>query len=307
MADAHDSKSCLARGEGSSPSSGTKQFEIMRESIGKPNSLKKSEMLSVEAIQKIYDEALARAKLELKEIAPSLKDLESRIETERPDTVVFLDMSARIFGTAFLQVLEERMGKDTPSIRFYNDDCLKTLYLNNRPLERVAEQDFETYRGKKVFIVDETYSSGKGAVALWKAAQLAGVDMHYFALTRDMNPSFKGKNDDHVSLPEEVHSKNVEEIKNNPHFTIYENDIKNLFSRFAVRLYVFDWEGETMANEPPKRQERDKKKVPSARDYVEPPQGMTMEEYEKKVRGLTYETVKAFKAEIQNALESPSS
>ncbi len=275
----------------------------------------------IEQIEKEHADLIERAQRELEIIAPSLKDLVAKIENEKPDSVLFLDKGARILAAPVRKYLHDRMGENTPKIQRYNDDPLKTPFLRNEPIDDVVAEDFMPLSGKKVFYVDETFSSGKGAVALDKATSQANVDMKYFALSR-ATPHPKESPEQATfgpgkfyGLSREDYEKELKRIRNDPRFTIYPNDIQNLFTRDAATLCVVDPAGKTKSryelvsgddaenlyDYKPKRRQ-----FPHARHYDKPPAGMSWEEFDKKVREMNMRTVRTLTHMIYEVLNQPN-
>ncbi len=271
----------------------------------------------IEQIEKEHSDLIERARRELEIIAPSLKDLVAKIEEEKPDSVLFLDKGARILAAPVRKYLHDRMGKNTPKIQRYNDDPLKTPFLENESIDDVVAEDFMPLSGKKVFYVDETFSSGKGAVALDKATSQANVDMKYFALTR-ATPDPKESPEQATfgpgkfyGLSREDYEKELKRIRNDPRFTIYPNDIQNLFTRDAATLCVVDPDGKTQSryefipeDEASNLYDYTLKRgeLPNARRYQNPPVGMNWEEFDKKVREMNMRTVRTLTHMIYEAL-----
>jgi orotate phosphoribosyltransferase-like protein len=261
-------------------------------------------VIPLEKIDTVQQEELEIATKQIEIIRGSLQDLAHRIEKERPDLIVFLDLSARVFGTPYRKYLTEIMGKDAPPIRFYNDQDLKGRYLHDEENEDLIEKDFEQIRGKKVFFIDETFSTGKGAVAINEAAMEVGANAYYFALSKDPHTEeglgVKGK---HYDISEETHFAKVEALKKEGRINAYENPIQNLFSRFTTRLYMQDWQGVTMPLTIHSKDSEEKSSIPDANSYYSPPEGMTMEEYATEVSARSNTFVRKVKDKIYEALK----
>ena len=248
-------------------------------------------------------EEMAAVDKQIAMIQGSLKDLAHRIETGTPDAVVFLDLSARIFGSAYVKYLGEVMGEKAPAIKFYNDQALKGAYLYGKKSADRVEEDFASLRGKKVYFVDETFSAGKGAVALEETAARAGADAYYFALSRDPRSAGLGVKGEQHDISEQEHNEKVQALQASGRITVYNNPIRTMFSRNASRMYVQDWQGETLPRRP--RGDRDKSgTVPDANSYITPPDGMTREEYDAAVSSRRRAFVQAVKDKIYQALKS---
>jgi orotate phosphoribosyltransferase-like protein len=261
-------------------------------------------VVPLEKIDAINAEELDIANKQIEMIKGSLQDLAHRIEEDKPDIVVFLDLSARLFGSPFLKYLSETMKDNAPLVRFYNDQDLKGRYLHNEVNEDVIEGDFEQIRGKKVFFVDETFSMGKGAVALHEAAMKVGADAHYFALSKDPDVAQGlGEKGTHYNISETTHLAKVKALTDDGRIVVYENPIKNLFSRFASRLYVHDWQGETLPLDSKPKDTKGGGNIPNANSYYKPPDGMTMEEYVTTVSAKSDALVRAMKNKVYEALK----
>lgn len=256
--------------------------------------------IPLEKIQAIREEELKTAFEQIEMIKGSLQDLANRIKEEKPDLIVFLDLSARVFGTPFLKYLSETMGKEAPPIRFYNDQELKGRYLQGEEADDVIAQDFEQIRGKKVFFIDETFSTGKGATALQEAANKVDADAYYFALSKDPNTEQGlGVRGLHHDISEEDHFAKVNALVEEGRIVVYENPIQELFSRFATRLYAQDWQGETL---PLHVKSKSEGNIPHADSYYAPPEGMTMEEYSSEISKNADTYVRTVKEKVYEAL-----
>lgn len=274
--------------------------------------LKSKETSNVPTLKEIEELISSRLKDtidDLKLIGPSLRELAQKIELEKPDVVVFLDMSARIFGTPYLKHLRGKMGEDTPDIRFFNDHLLKARQMTQFSFAETAKEEFQDFAGKKVFFVDETYSNGKGAIAILQAAQETNVDAYYFAFSKDPSPSNEYKLSDE---DENV----INFAKEGGRVIISNNPIANLFSRWASRLYVQDFQGETL---PVARQSKatvtPSGGIPDANSYIKPPEGMSQSEYTEAasekidtavrlVKNMIYENLKPSDSENKNIITS---
>jgi len=279
----------------------------MHERIDTPSNTERTRgtpVTSLEEIDAIQAEELQMATKQIEEIKESLKDLAHRIEVEEPQLLIFLDVSARVLGTPFLKYLSEIMGPETPLVRFYNDHDLKGRYLRDEMNDDLVENDFETLRGKKIFFIDETYSTGKGAIALHEAAMAVGADAYYFALSKDPHVQ-DGLGDwrEHYDISEETHFDKVKALTNEGRIVTYQNPIKNLFARFASRLYVHDSHGETSPISMKSEGQKKSTGIPNANSYLVPPTGMTMEEYVATIAQKSDTFVRAIKDKVYRALK----
>ncbi len=260
----------------------------------------KEPMSQVASIQELLlqkEKTKADAEKQLEILKVSLQDLAHRIEGEKPNTLIFLDMSARLFGTPYLKYLRETMGNNAPNIRFYNDQELKGKYLANEDVADVARRDFADLNGKKVFFVDETFSTGKGVGALVEAFKSIQADMSYFALSKNPDPKFQ----DELGLTKEVQESKRDELLKQSNIVVYDNPIPVLFSRTMKSLYVTDWQGKT--NPLVKSSKAKPNSIPNADSYFLPPKGMTMDEYNIESKKITDSLVREVKDKIYTTLK----
>lgn len=236
------------------------------------NNDKKSNVPSLEEMDSLIAERLQEATNQIEEITPALHELAQKIKSERPDVLVFLDMSARIFGTPYLKYLREEMEEKTPVIRFFNDDKLKGSFLDGENFIEVVTSEFKDLVGKKVFFVDETFSGGKGATTLLRAAEMTNVEASYIAFSKDPNPS-------NTSYITEQDEQLIKDGIHTGHVCIFDYPITNLFSRWASRLYVQDFQGETLPVERQLKNDDNSGGIPDANSYIKPPEGMSIAEY----------------------------
>ena len=267
----------------------------------------------VEQIEADNAKLVELAKEQLEQVGSSLKDLSQRIITEKPDMVVFLDKGARVLATPIAKFIRDKMD-NVPEIRFYNDDELKSRYVEQKNIQEVIESDFVPYKDKKVFFIDETYSEGKGAAALSKAILSSGIDGHYFALTKDPKPMYDEDNWDRQDL---ISYKNlvadVERLKQQGRADIYENNVGYLFTKRAASLYVRDGdEGTGLRYEiipegkvdeaydyTPKRGE-----LPHGRYFMDEHADRDWKEYDRQVRLSNRKTVEQLKTLVSETLET---
>jgi hypothetical protein len=259
--------------------------------------------MSIDTVREMKRDLLLEATEQLELIGPSLRDLASRIQEQKPRAVIFMDKSARPFGTPFKSFLQESMGKDAPAVLFYNDAWLKQAYLDNDPvfLKKVAEEDLETVAGKKVFFVDETFSRGRGAAAIKSASAFLGSEVHYFALSRDPDttvPLHLGE----YALSEEQHAKNIQEIEHDSRFVIYPNPIHNLFSRFVSRMYVDEDSGGSTYGVWGGSNEAPGERVATLKELVLPLEEVDQEQFSKEVRTEFFDCVRSVKQMIYKTL-----
>lgn len=264
------------------------------------------EAISLEERRARNSEIISQAKKDIEEIAPSLRDLSRRIEKELPDIIFFLDKSARIFAAPFRAHLRARLGKNTPLIKRYNDDCLKNARTLHQPIDTIIAKDFQPLSGKKVFFVDETFFSGRGFQALKEACEKSGIKMTYFALSYDPFPekSFNDPSKERHATKEERERfmKNLLSARSDPQTVIYPNQISILFSKKIVPLFVIEGEnGKTQSRYtlPPSHEFRST--PPDSRKYKETPEE-GWEAFDESVREGNMHTVRTISHWIYEAL-----
>ena len=259
----------------------------------------KNQVTPLEKIRTDAEKSLHEAEGQLEILKGSLQNLAHCIEEEKPDVLIFLDLSARMFGTPFLKYLRETMGDSAPQIRFYNDQELKGGYLSGEDVANIAKRDFSNLSGKKVFFIDETFSTGKGVGALQEAFKVIDADMKYFALSKNPDPKFQ----DELGLSTETQEVKRNEILQHPNVVVYDNPIQVLFSRNMRSLYVQDWQGKTITlSGRSKTTQKSSGTFPSVDSFYAPPPGMTMDEYKKEESQIVDSLVRRVKDKIYTTL-----
>lgn len=255
----------------------------------------------LEAYDKLNAEHLSETDRQLELLRGPLQDIAHRAEAERPDELLFLDRSARILGTPYLKFLGQRMGKEAPAVRFYNDDLLKGEYIAGRSVDDLAKHDLGRLAGKKVFIVDETLSSGKGAAAMREAMRAVEADFKHFSLSRAVSD---GNEMNEYPIGAQRHSANIEALAADDRFIRYDVPIDDLFTRFPSRLYIEERNGMTVSPARLAQQsaEVSSSSMPDANSYMVPPKGLTKEEYLEGVSKRADALVRAVKDRIYKAL-----
>lgn len=252
---------------------------------------------------------LNNAEKQLEVIKDSLKDFIDRIVKEEPDYVIFLDKSARMFASPINKYLGTRNFKKKPFMGFYNDQDLKGKYLNGTLDSDFVLDEFADIKNKKVFFVDETFSSGKGAASLKNVKELLdNPDIFYFALTQDLNQH--SPNNPPPDIPNyKQHLKVVDKINEDSNFVIYPNEISHLFSRSMnedyISEYVVDGRVRTVGkNRFSKLISADSKKdnIPSSYDFFEYPCNKAT--YDQLKRREVRNTISAVKSRIYQVLLS---
>jgi hypothetical protein len=227
---------------------------------------------------------------------------------EKPDEVVFLDKSARIFAHPIHKYLQKNMGEGLPKISFFNDSRLKESYLFNKDTDEAVAKFFEKIKNKKVFFIDETYSLGQGSAALKHAKDALKGDFYYFALSTDPHPDSYETGVEKIGFlkPPDEHKKYLDKIASDDHFIKYPTPFKSIFSRKAAKLYIDEMDGKTLAIRPPVDYNLDGELdlLEASREAKKPPQDLTWEEYEKAKRRISLETVRKLKQKILETIES---
>ncbi len=176
------------------------------------------------------------AKSQIAELAPELKKFIETIETENPDAVVFLDKGARIFATPIHAYLHKQQ-KKTPEFLFLNDEEVKKSYLmGDDEAKQGLEKKYANLANKKILILDETFSAGRGAIALLELADKIGIDAHYVALSKaDMKPSSDLSN---LAVSFSEHLAKYRQYVKNGKISVGAPHFKEIFSKAAALLYV---------------------------------------------------------------------
>lgn len=171
----------------------------------------------------------------LEHLKPSFKDFFSRVVKEQPDYVVFLDKGARPFATPFKKYFNNINLSNPPKILFWNDERYKSLSEKNLAQD-LLKKDFidsnpdKDFSKKKIFVVDETYYSGRGARMLRDFFDINHVDGHYFSFTHESRSSTEGLEEDEK-----------DEFKDDERFTIYDNHAgPSFFPKQITKLYLMD-------------------------------------------------------------------
>lgn len=191
---------------------------------------------------------------DIEKIAPSLVDICEKVLEEKPDIIIFLDKSARIFAGPIKKYLGDATEgrKDVlPKFYFYNNNTINQEITKYRcgvfcaqvdlELEKRIADEFKILTGRKIFIIDENYSSGK-VLRMWVEVNnvLNGIDpetqIHFFALTRDEQER------EYKERVKFFKNETLEKATAEPNFkfTIYDTVKTNVFSKFYHFQYVQD-------------------------------------------------------------------
>lgn len=152
------------------------------------------------------------------ELAPDLVDIAERAMIERPDFVVCMDKSARIFGVPLcrfisnvLQADKKREEEYNPHLTFLNNNYLRdniisedqagNMVVDVAPsIKNGIPEGFSSLRGRKFFVVDETLSGGKSLRSLLELIKLFNdaqkeeghkIDVHFFFFKQRPRPIWR--------------------------------------------------------------------------------------------------------------------
>lgn len=209
-------------------------------------------------------------------IKPALENLKFKISEIDPDRILLLSKGADLFLNPLKKYFEEN--KIDQNIECYNDHDLKGAYLRQDMTNEFIDNDFPQLSNQKVMFIDETFSVGKGALAIKEMACIANAkEVYYFALSQD---------DDKKSIEENLEvagsnispiefEKNLLLIKNNPNFILSKCSISgNLFSKDigpVVNREVESDKGRIVTKKLSEfkyeRRKREKGKIPSPFDF----------------------------------------
>ena len=266
---------------------------------------------------------IEEARYQLDSIKPILEILIHKIIYKKPDRIVFLDKSARIFGSPLHALLKTLNLDKIPDISFYNDKELKRRYIDGERLADIERTDFAPYKDDRIFFVDETFSYGKISCALKKISEDLDIDLWYFALSKDPKPreseffEFTGTHELPYGIPTQILLRQKREVRDDPKFIIGDFEQKNLFSDDAGTLYITESTSspqktearfrvltEKEADEEFRYEERERL-VPHARAFADVPDGSSSwAEHDKEIRMLNFETIKILKKLIYDTLVS---
>ena len=182
-----------------------------------------------------------RAEFELMILGGPLRDFARQIEAGKPDCVVFLDKSARIFATPLRRHLQTLSGVHIPEFLFFNDEVVKRAHADRNSgqqnvVEEIAKNKFGQLKGKNVYCFDETYATGEGAGAVEEVMRLVGANMTYFALTKSP-PKINLGGTKMGTSPELLNIAN--QLRKEKRLVVYPVFApQNLFSTEAATLYI---------------------------------------------------------------------
>ena len=168
----------------------------------------KSPMLSRGEKDAMKERVVKKIESEFEGVAPALVHIAREIIKQKPDQVIFLDKSARIFATPMRKFIREKVdAREIPAFKFINDDVLRFQYywidkkkdgetycINRQESETLETLDAETtkafsfIKGKNTFVVDEMLSLGMELQLWMKAFQLEKKEspetkLSFFALS----------------------------------------------------------------------------------------------------------------------------
>lgn len=201
---------------------------------------------ALDAQVKADKELIFTAKVDLREMGPSLRDFISRIEAEKPEVVVFMDKGARIFAGPIARALKERAVHE-PEILFFNDASAKKRFndvpdFSKEEFRALSESEYpklKILKDKKVFFFDEVYAYGLGAAIIEKLSS-EQTKWSYFALS-----SYVGRKSFYPQDVEKEIRLHSENMKKENRFIVYPHDRRNVFSSDAAKLYVDETNNKT--------------------------------------------------------------
>lgn len=166
-------------------------------------------------------ELVKKAIEQIEIIKPALEGLKNKIIEIEPDKVYLLSKGADLFLEPLKKYFEKI--KIEQDIECYNDDYIKGAYLKQEINNEFVEKYFPQISDSKIIFVDETFSVGKGALAINKIASLANAkNIYYFAISQDRKKESIEKNlEEAGSEINPVDFENeISTIKNNHNFIL---------------------------------------------------------------------------------------
>ncbi|MFA6252275.1 MAG: hypothetical protein WCX74_02655 [Candidatus Paceibacterota bacterium] len=176
-------------------------------------------------------------------ITPALENLKSKISDIQPDRIIFLSKGADLFFNPFKKYFEENGIHQ--EIDRYNDDDLKGLYLNQALDIEFVKKSFPKLSDQKIIFVDETFSAGKGALAIYEMAHIVNAkNIYYFALSQDSNKKSIEENLEMADskIDPSKFKNDLSTIEDNPNFILNNCFIdENLFSSDIGKKIKYDF------------------------------------------------------------------
>lgn len=176
---------------------------------------------------------IEKAVEQIEVIKPALENLKIKINEINPDRLILLSKGADLFLNPLQKYFEEN--KINQDIECYSDYSLKGAFLKQNLNNQFIESYFPKISSQKIIFVDETFSGGKGALAINEMSHIANAkDIYYFALSQDK---------DKLSVEEDLKNsfseidpndfkKDLLSIKSNPNFILNECYVNGyLFSK----------------------------------------------------------------------------
>jgi hypothetical protein len=155
-------------------------------------------------------EIIEKTERDLDQIAPALVELCKEAKKEKPDNLIFLDKSCRIFAGPIKKFIRDILAgkKDySPNFLFFNDDEFKNSIVRRNEenkfeaivddgTKKKIDDIFKEIKGEKTFIIDETFSFAKGVRAFVEAVRYYNqgkkqdekVEILYFSLAYNEKP-----------------------------------------------------------------------------------------------------------------------
>jgi hypothetical protein len=219
---------CLSE---STPNEGVEKED---DSFGKEKQINYSELAEERGINNPdFLLLIEKAIKQIEVIKPALENLKFKINEIKPDRLILLSKGADLFLNPLKKYFEEN--KIDQDIECYSDFSLKTAFLKQELDNEFVESYFPKLSSQKIMFVDETFSGGKGALAINEMSRVADAkNVYYFALSQDR---------DKCSAEEEIErafskinpndfKKDLLSIKSNPNFILNECYINGyLFSK----------------------------------------------------------------------------
>jgi hypothetical protein len=229
---------------------------------------------------------------DLQQLKPAFKDFFQKIRLEQPDYLVLLDKGARVFGAPFEKYLNVLQLSKKPRVIFWNDNTYKNELehteaqdLLKRQVDVLRETD-EDLTKKKIFVVDETYYSGRSSRLLKEFFTRNGIDGHYFAFSHEGTHEEYGEESEYNVYPGDETT------------TVYDNQFRmSFFPQLFARQYILDTENKnTGITETSKRfQYMNKSEAPASQNKLSQDELKQMRDFMEKTRkrisDLIYQTL----------------
>ena len=208
-----------------------------------------------------YSDRIEQMREQIPLIAPELVDIAEKALEEKPECIIFLDKSARLFGTPFMRYLSFRQDgipkeeRYKPKILFFNDDYYKEkkiasgsnvvanvdISFEDDFLQKMAKDMLDPWAGKNIFIVDDCISGGRSLRTIYEFLHYYNgqtdkkINTDYFALSKNDDPS-------HGDLAYAEYYKRYFErtmalVENDPNFNVHIYDLRQTFLFTKTTLF----------------------------------------------------------------------